>query len=67
MSKREKRVVVTMTPEDLEIIKRAAQAEGRSVSSFLRQSGLEKAKHPATDGVQGLANAFISRMQREEE
>jgi uncharacterized protein (DUF1778 family) len=70
--KREKRIIITLSTEEWETIKAASTAQGLSVASFLRQAALEYANKPriikqekVTDGVQGLANAFISYKERE--
>jgi len=41
MGKKGKRVIITMTMEDWQAIKAAADRDGRSVASFLRQKALE--------------------------
>ena len=42
-SKKDKRVILTMTMDDWQKIKAAADLYGLSVASFLRQSGLKQA------------------------
>lgn len=44
MNKREKRVIITLSAEEWETIKRAADERGLSVASFLRQAALESVK-----------------------
>lgn len=45
--KREKRVILTMSTEEWEEIKRAAVAESRSMAAYLRLAALERAKQKA--------------------
>ena len=42
--KRTKRLIITLSQEEYETIRKAAIAEGRSVSGFLRQAALEIAR-----------------------
>jgi uncharacterized protein (DUF1778 family) len=45
--KRDKRVILTMSMEEWETIKRAADADSRTVSAFMRLAALERAKEKA--------------------
>jgi uncharacterized protein (DUF1778 family) len=42
--KRDKRIIITMSTEEWETVKRAAEADGRSVSAYMRHAALERAK-----------------------